>query len=965
MGYDLGDVRVHSGTVAAEAARSVNARAYTLGRDIVFDEGEYAPATSGGMGLLAHELAHVVQQQGGPGVVQRKAKRRAAPKQDLDARLYFSVKVDHEMDGEELLNEFVKQYRKLETTEDAIALRQQEGWRWADQPQTAEKGDVAKGYILVPVQDLSFTPATQAETAARTSLFKSLDAEQQAAMNAEVDRQFWQETNYRVGEKLGTSGDDRRMAASWIQLRDTLIQNRQAIDALAPVLRDFLFDQESSRSVEPADFATVLRIATKIAELTPAELAEYQSRVTGESADWRAYEASVDRFMTEQNEREATTMERLVYEAQLGSEAVRALYARYRSYVTGLKTNGMFAGLEESAAGPSLVQSLILNEEGVKLDADCVAAGFPDGLAGFEALIRRYEDVFERETLALAKVMLDKYEHLLLTQGQRYRNAPEVEGLYAAALASIQPTDDPSTAAHPLLENADFDRENLIRAPSTAAMQSMVLGFITKRRTDIATTRCNIEAEPRMIYGLEAVLELSFAVQQIAPGTMNDAILRDHITDVHWQEVIPEIMLGIVAIAASFFTGGGGALAFLAAGTTFGIGAHQAIQEFRRYEKTQAARGAQLTANDPSMAWVIVAVVGAGLDAATLASVLPGVLPGLRAFNAGAEAGDVAALTTKLERLTTLRKEIRQSILRGAEAEAEARAAWKGVLRTPGLMAVPSVSMLLTVYFGKLVYAIYQTTKRGIREFQLFVKTNEAIDLLGDVGKLSPDALAAVKAGCLKAADEVVEIAEHGKKLGLTDKELRAFLNLRATTDGMTLEQVVEKMSAWKAMRDSGVPFGFSSAEHFQRFQAVATAELRKALKKTDPQAEAFLQGSMISGVSYKRHLPFDVESDVDVAVVSRYLMKQAEVSGAAVAASPRRIGPLFEKQIKDLGLRKLRERLSEVLSEGDAAAGISTGNERDISIMLFDNVESARKPIGEASTEVERAAISLKETKQ
>ena len=64
MGRDFGDVRVHTGTQADEAARSLNARAFTLGSDVVFRAGEYRPHTRSGKRLLAHELTHVVQQGG-------------------------------------------------------------------------------------------------------------------------------------------------------------------------------------------------------------------------------------------------------------------------------------------------------------------------------------------------------------------------------------------------------------------------------------------------------------------------------------------------------------------------------------------------------------------------------------------------------------------------------------------------------------------------------------------------------------------------------------------------------------------------------------------------------------------------------------------------------------------------------------------------------------------------------------
>lgn len=63
FGRDFSPVRVHTDETAAASARQVNARAYTVGRDVVFGAGQYAPHTAPGRKLLAHELAHVVQQR--------------------------------------------------------------------------------------------------------------------------------------------------------------------------------------------------------------------------------------------------------------------------------------------------------------------------------------------------------------------------------------------------------------------------------------------------------------------------------------------------------------------------------------------------------------------------------------------------------------------------------------------------------------------------------------------------------------------------------------------------------------------------------------------------------------------------------------------------------------------------------------------------------------------------------------
>lgn len=77
FGRDFSQVRVHTDGRAAESARAVDAAAYAVGADLVFDQGRYAPDSSAGKRLLAHELAHVVQHDAEP-VLRRQPKDPAA-----------------------------------------------------------------------------------------------------------------------------------------------------------------------------------------------------------------------------------------------------------------------------------------------------------------------------------------------------------------------------------------------------------------------------------------------------------------------------------------------------------------------------------------------------------------------------------------------------------------------------------------------------------------------------------------------------------------------------------------------------------------------------------------------------------------------------------------------------------------------------------------------------------------------
>jgi hypothetical protein len=88
FGADLSDVHVHTSSEASASAASLDALAYTSGRDIYFARGMYAPSTSSGDQLLAHEVAHVVQQSSGnePSIAMKSARgvKIGAPDDDLE-----------------------------------------------------------------------------------------------------------------------------------------------------------------------------------------------------------------------------------------------------------------------------------------------------------------------------------------------------------------------------------------------------------------------------------------------------------------------------------------------------------------------------------------------------------------------------------------------------------------------------------------------------------------------------------------------------------------------------------------------------------------------------------------------------------------------------------------------------------------------------------------------------------------
>ena len=115
FGHRFSDVRIHDGPQAAASARDIQATAYTVGKDIVFAGGRYAPLTGPGQRLIAHELAHVVQNSGipEPSVVRRQpaasTSTAAAPAKRPD--FVFIMGADAAKSGNPFYKSAVRYYR--------------------------------------------------------------------------------------------------------------------------------------------------------------------------------------------------------------------------------------------------------------------------------------------------------------------------------------------------------------------------------------------------------------------------------------------------------------------------------------------------------------------------------------------------------------------------------------------------------------------------------------------------------------------------------------------------------------------------------------------------------------------------------------------------------------------------------------------------------------------------------------
>lgn len=846
IGFDVRRVRIVSDAASDAENRRLGALARADGDTVHVAGGAHAARSARGRALIAHELTHVAQQLSGrtddEDVLEREAldveaggalsasrwAGTGAPRIGVHLRRgdVLSIRLDPHPDGTASLT------AELEGGGTSTASGTAQGIGAGDYWVSIRPGRLSISHDDgTPLDPMTFF----------TVPWSTANAAFLRAVSRRADRVRLVVTAVAAPAAAGGGGGTGTGPGGG-GTTDPYADDRRRIAALPDRIKAVLFSSSADATpTAPEDLAVLLRIAEKLGDLTDEELADYGERTTSSTSDVHAFEDSIDQWITQvRARRERATESDNATAALFGMDAV---YQMYRSWLTGLLMGDPPSWIADWEALP--VEQLPADREGfmnqlyLRLRRALAPYGY-GSLHAFQTAITRFLVAFRASALDTAARLLDRYQHALVTERDRYTagaagaaslsadlgparveaaaaqqvhddaqalsgswDPDDINAYYAAGAQFQQHQANARSAArglsdvNPLLGYANAPLLELAETTDAAGVTSVLSAYVTSSLDKVRRTRERLASEPEVVYRLDNLMAATKTELGIQEGSIWASIIADH-TAPTLEDIEKQMFLAVLGLALAIGSGGSA----LIAGAAVGFSAAMALQTYEEYALERDAYGAQLLAEEPSLGWVVLAVAAVVVDLAAVAAVIRPIRPALQAFQ---RTGDIAQLEAEL---VGVEERIRRSIMQRAELELRARGGWDAIwarVVPPGATRASLFGAdLLAEQLGRLVYSIQLNLRRGINTFAKWRLSREAADLVGDMGALSPAAIARVRAAYSQGIEATQRIASAGRRLGLSAQEVDGAIQAWATRGTGTVDDVIAEMEALRAARPAG-----------------------------------------------------------------------------------------------------------------------------------------------------------------
>jgi hypothetical protein len=776
------------------------------------------------------------------------------------------------------------------------------------------------------------------------------------ALVAEVDRRYHAASGTAPGARIkpGESGK----SDLWRSIRDELLFQHQYIAHLPDKVKALIHLSVQGRDLTPADYDQLFRIAKKIEALPPGAAADYASKITATTTDLAAFEAAVDGYRTELAARGQADAERTTVQNKLlGLDEVYQLYRQYRTTPVEAAPPGLrdqleqqlkrhdFASIGEFASHISRFEKAFedgavritldllakyagkLYQESQRYQDPAVIKDLHARLGGFRTQQQAFASNAKVWNDYAAKANHDAEQGRIPGNGHIHAQPPTPEQTQAgenarAARATAEAQIKDLSKDYPIFAEDDLpadkrlDKTALAQA-SEAQLAGVLQSHIANRKAVVVEARGQLEGKHELIYKMDKLMPAFYAEMDIQPGSIHDQIIQDKLHDDAIAKLVGGILLAIAAIALTVVSLGAATPAAVAASASMGaagLGTYMAYDEYKQYTAEHAVAEAGF-ADDPSVVWLVLAIVGAGVDMAAATKAVRALAPAARMLYAGGELTDFTSAVEALQKS----KQLDEKIAAAADQAAAARKAYgaaRGELTAalgkaysfPGPLTDPEV-------YKALVKMAVAKIKEGSHSLAGFLAEIKQARLAAKLGELSPEELAKAKEAWARAAT----LGNLVKDPALLDKllsqigdaaTLERLLNVFPPVE---LERIVASLkhpecleiflehigtdSGSKMIRQWAAKGQFDKLDAFmERMSAGMTNELAETrgvgatsiiidsntaialMKDSDPALKATMNAGEIARVKYVKSLPPDAELRVGNVTVG-------EVEGGMLAA--------------------------------------------------------------------------------
>lgn len=585
------------------------------------------------------------------------------------------------------------------------------------------------------------------------------------------------------------------------------------IETLSPDKKQFIRDAISS-----ANYIQNRAILDLLMQLSEQEIADYKSKVSDETTDLNVIEKSLKQYIETRNKNIRDNDELETVKTKLFG--LEDLYDQYIKYTNISPTTNK---------GTTKEPFIVVNPNHVAANKSLTKAMIANGFANieeFEAYIKRYEIAFKTETVRIGVEMLQQYKHTLYEEEKRLNDdallnrllqgitksgaKQNFEDSERAAKAAKVFTDRPNqeqkdsgnrmkaeadqkemqgnnailslSAYTPLIAEDNFDKKAFAKITNTKDLKVFLHNYIISQTQSVDNVINNLQEKTESIYELDKLYTLSYARQKIKEGSIYNSIIQKKLDQLSGKKALLAISKGIFAAALIAVTWGAATPVVIAGGAlSLAMSIDIAYETINEYKNNKEFHDLGLLSDDPSLAWVVIAIAGVALDSGALISVLKAAKPIAKAATAFNDTEDTAKALFKLEsdlaKIKDLNDRVQKNIVRQAVLEKEIKEALKAAKSS-----MFSANMMVNPEFAiKLIPVAIKYIKSGILNFEKFLIKLQTEKIIQDIEKLSPEELSLLKKTFEEAKKQIPRLDETAKFWQVTNQtgtELR-WTNIR------------------------------------------------------------------------------------------------------------------------------------------------------------------------------------------